>query len=145
MSRAGFTLLEMLVTLTVIGVLLTLAVPSFQRLLPGVEIKAAARDVAATLKEARGTAIRTGREAAVAFDAAGGGYGLDGARPARLPQGVRLAIRTAAAERLGDRAAAIRFYPDGTATGGAVTLANGAGSLVVSVDWLTGQATIGEP
>jgi len=48
--RRGFTLVEMLVVLVVIGLIVSLAPAAFERLLPGRRLDAAARELADTLR-----------------------------------------------------------------------------------------------
>ena len=113
-AQKGFTLVELLVVLLILGVLLALAPPVFNRALPGLELRAAAREVAATLREARGRAIRANREAAVAFDLAEGVYRLEGkAGIHSFKRTCELTLVVGASERLGDDGGRIRFFPDG--------------------------------
>ena len=68
-------------------------------------------------------------------------------RPSRsisLPARLDLKLYTAQSEIVDDRRGAIRFYPDGSSTGGRVTVASGERKLLVDVDWLTGRVTIKE-
>lgn len=55
---AGFTLLELLVTITIIGILSTIALPSFRGLMAGQRIKTASFDLVASLTLARSAAIK---------------------------------------------------------------------------------------
>ena len=48
-----------------------------------------------------------------------------GAARARCPQRLDLKLYTAQSEIVDDKRGAIRFYPDGSSTGGRVTLASG--------------------
>ncbi len=142
-AQKGFTLVELLVVLLILGVLLALAPPVFNRALPGLELRAAAREVAATLREARGRAIRANQEAAVAFDLAEGVYRLEGkAGIHSFNRAWELTLVVGHSERLGDDGGRIRFFPDGASTGGQVTLASGATSYSVVVDWLTGDVDV---
>ena len=55
-----------------------------------------------------------------------------------VPPAIGLAV-TAAADETSGALAAIRFLPDGSSTGGTVTLASGSRRASVGVDWLTGR------
>lgn len=142
LRRQGFTLLELLVVLTVIALLMTAAVPMLGRSLPGAKFRASAADLRSEFQQARTTAIRENRETRVLLDADAGTYRRDDAAEAgRLPEGVRLSFVTARQELTGDLAGAIRFYPDGTSTGGAVRLDQGGRARTIEIDWFDGRIT----
>ncbi len=56
-QTAGFTLIEVLVSLTILGSLIAIAMPKFSQLLPGIRLSSAARQVATDLQLARMRAI----------------------------------------------------------------------------------------
>jgi general secretion pathway protein H len=111
----------------------------------GAELKSAARAVAAGLRDARGTAIATQETAAMTLDLDARRFEVSGGgRTRALPPRLELKLYTAQAEILDERRGSIRFYPDGSSTGGRVTLGSGERKLLVDVDWLTGRVTIKE-
>jgi general secretion pathway protein H len=141
-GAAGFTLFELLIVLVILGLTVAVAVPLFARALPGLELTSSARTVAATLREARSLAIANNREVAVAVDIDRRSIDLAGLRTEFLDEGISLRLFTAAEELIDRGAGRIRFYPDGTSTGGRVRLI-GAGRLYdVDIDWITGAVAI---
>jgi general secretion pathway protein H len=142
-SPVGFTLVELLVVLAIAALLLTAAPPLISAAFPGVELKAAARRTLSTLVLARETAIRTGADVALTVDVEGRRLDLPGFRPVLLPRGLRLRLNAASREMLDDNRGAIRFFPDGSSTGGVIVLARGNGrgdtGYQVGVNWLTGR------
>lgn len=77
--RAGFTLIEMLVALIIIGVLVTVAIPAFSVWLPDYHLKSAAMDLFSNLQLAKMEAIRANGNCEVSFNTGGGGsYQLSG-------------------------------------------------------------------
>jgi general secretion pathway protein H len=139
MRTRGFTLIEMLVVLLIIGMALTV-VPALLSSVPGARLRAAADDMALTLKALRTRAIDTGRDVALVIDPASRSYATlpDGARHA-LPAAVSgVEVATAAPLPAGG-AAVFRFFADGTASGGAITLRSGDRIAGITVDWLTGR------
>jgi general secretion pathway protein H len=144
-SAQGFTLIELLVVLTVIALVATLATPMLQRSIPGIELQTAAEGVSAELRLARSDAIRENRESWLAIDLESGAYRRDGgARAHTVPSTVRLSLLTARREQIHETLGRIRFFPDGTSTGGAVRLLRDARGYEVAVDWFDGRVSIDE-
>ncbi len=143
--QRGFTLVELLVVLLIMGMLLTLAPAAFQRVMPGMQLKAAAREVAAVFREARSLAIRDNRETTVVIDTEARAYRLSAAKRAhQLDKSLGVELITAVSERLDQAAGRIRFFPDGTSTGGRVKFSCGERAYYVVVDWLSGRVRIVE-
>lgn len=143
-TATGFSLLELLVALTLVALLLAVAVPALI-VPPGVELRAAADLVATGLRQARLTAIREQRPVALLMDVDARALQVEGGRRLRtLPRDVQLELVTAQGELFGSSRGGIRFYPDGSSTGGRVTLARQGLRTAVDVEWLTGRIRIRE-
>jgi general secretion pathway protein H len=140
----GFTLLEVLMVLVIAAAGYALVVRFTGAGVSGAELKSAARAVAAGLRDARGTAIATQESAAMLVDLDRRTIEAPGGKPHALPERLELKLYTAQSEVRDERHGAIRFYPDGSSTGGRVTLAAGERKLLVDVDWLTGRVSIKE-
>ena len=69
--QGGFTLVELMVVLAVMGIIAAIAAPSFTGLSQRASVKAATRDVVSAFQKARIEAIRQGATWRVRFDAAG--------------------------------------------------------------------------
>lgn len=72
----GFTLLEILLVIFIIGILSAVAIPSYYKWLPGMRLKAAARDLFSDMQFVRLEAIKTNADKAIYFDTATGIYYL---------------------------------------------------------------------
>ena len=68
----------------------------------------------------------------------------DSASSRRLDQDLTSTLNTAEDEMRGPYLGGIRFWPDGSATGGRVTLDKAQLSIRVDVEWLTGRVRISE-
>jgi len=143
----GFTLVELLVVLAIAGLLLTLTPPLITAALPGIELKAAARRTAGALRLTREVAIAGGRDAAWVIDVENGRYAIENdRRSGSLPGGIDIELIAAEDEMQSDTVGAIRFFPDGSSTGGRVILKRGDGEAgwQVGVNWLTGRILVAE-
>ena len=145
-KTAGFTLIELLVVLAIMVGAVSLVVP---RLVSSsaVELRAAARTLAAGLRRAREQAIATNASAALGIDVErrqiylqGGADAATGLR--QLPNALGYRVVTARSELVGETGGRIRFYPDGTSTGGRITVSSDRVAVLVDVDWLTGRIQI---
>ena len=125
------------------GLIVTMGPIAFRQVLPGLALKSAARELAAVFREARGTAIRDGTQAYVLIDVDAHTYRLGDAGAQReLESGLGLELLTSSSEQLNDSEGRVRFYPDGTSTGGRLTLTKNDRKLHVVVDWLTGRVEL---
>lgn len=138
MRAAGFTLVEMLAVLVVLALMAALLPPLLAGGRDRLELAATTREIAAALRETRSLAIREGHSEAFVLDSAGlFRAGLGPVR--RLPAGLRLSL-TGIAD--GRARAAIRFFADGSSTGGHLIMLRGERRSDVTVDWLTGRVVL---
>jgi len=135
----GFTLVELLVVLTIIALAMA-AVPRMLAGLPSIRLRTAADDMVATLRELHQQAIRQGETTELILDTAARVYRTSSdPAPRRLPEIVsELGFKPTSSVPAGGNAA-IRFFADGSATGGTVLFKNGERLAAVKVDWLTGR------
>lgn len=141
----GFTLLELMVVLAIVGIMLTVVPVVFSGAVRSAELKAAAHELAAALRIARAHAVAKQREATIILDMANKRYRVSGGgRVRQLPTHIGLALVTARSELLSRESGAIRFFSDGSATGGRITLKGEKRLYHVDIDWLTGKVTIHE-
>lgn len=144
-SRAGFTLLELLLALVIAAALMAVVMPQFAPAIARAQLYSAARDVASALRHARGQAMITGRESAFELDVERRTYRVSTrAKAYRLPSSITVSLYTTLTDTVNEAQGRIRFFPDGSATGGRVTLAGGGQQRVVDVNWLTGAVRIRE-
>ncbi len=139
----GFSLIELMVVLAILGFAYTLVPPLFSGAREGAELKGATRQLAAGLRKARNYAVTKRTEAVFTLNVEERHFSLSGdARTYRLPREVQLKLVTAQREVVNDKLAAIRFYADGSSNGGRVTLGSGERSFEIDVNWLTGRVAI---
>jgi general secretion pathway protein H len=139
----GFTLLEMLIVLAIMGAVLGVAVMHGPMRSQALQTRAAAGALAQTLRLARAEAIERHRVVAVVIDPQLHSFAGDLApvRTLAPEMGVTLLPGTVAGP--GDTGV-VRFSPDGSASGGGVVLGNGNRKLRIEVEWLTGRVRVGD-
>ncbi|MGO8866276.1 MAG: type II secretion system protein [Alphaproteobacteria bacterium] len=139
----GFTLIELLVVLAILAGLLYLVVPRLSARGGAIALHAAAADLAAELRLVRSAAIATDDAKILIVDPKHNRFAAEGDVPFHfVPRDVRMTVLTAESELLPDGTPSIRFFPDGSSTGGGVELAGWNATVVVAVDWLTGQVSL---
>lgn len=145
MFRAqGFTLLEIIVVMVIAAIAMATVAPNLQPAIAAMQLQAATRDVASALRHTRTQALGRGQEAEFLLNVRRHFYKVSGrAKPYALPDSVKLSLFTA--DFLMDEGqGAIVFFPDGSATGGRVTLEASGKKRTVDVNWLTGAVTVRE-
>jgi len=142
---SGVTLIELLIVLSIMGLIAAMVVPLISGNVSGSELKSAAREVAAGLRFARSDAVATRQETRLVLDLEQRTFQVDrDARLHTLPKKVELKLFTAQRDLVDEKVGAIRFYPDGGSNGGRVTIAAGERKYEVDVDWLTGRVAIAD-
>ena len=143
MNRArGMSLLELLVVVALIATLAGIGAMVIGRAMPGQELRAAARELAAELRYTRAQAIATGAEQVFRLDVDSRRWNAAGKREGALPTDIGLVATTARDGQPVAREAAVRFFPEGAATGGRFVLSRGDAAWRVDVAWLTGEVTV---
>jgi general secretion pathway protein H len=143
--EAGFTLIEMLVVLAVLGLTMGLVATSGPKRSAAVEMQAVVQRVAQTARLARSRAIAGNRVVRLVLDLPAHSLRIDNAVPTLLPPTMRISMTAVSGESVGGTLAAIRFNPDGSATGGRIELADGPRRALIGVDWLTSRVSIEQP
>jgi general secretion pathway protein H len=139
----GFTLIELVVVLAILGLAYALVPPLFSGARATAELKGATRQLAAGLRQARNYAVARRTEGVLTLDVEKRDFSVSGdTRTYRLPRQLQLKLVTAQREVVNDKQASIRFYADGSSNGGRISLGSGEHSLEVDVNWLTGRVAI---
>jgi general secretion pathway protein H len=139
----GFTLIEILVVLAIMGVVLGLIIGRGPMRSRGLEARAAAGALAQALRAARAQAIAADHDVGVAIDPARHVFAIDGGPVRLLAADLAVSVLPPALHGPGP-VRLIRFSPDGSATGGEVVLGSGSHRLGVSVEWLTGRVSVAD-
>ncbi len=142
-QHQGFTLLELLVVLAIMTLILAIVPPMLGNVLASSHVKSATRELAAGLKYARSQAINRQEEMTLSLHV-DGKYFLVGKKRKQLdvPNDTTMTLITARSEQLSTKEGAIRFFPDGSSTGGQIKIKYASSEYIVDVNWLTGRVRI---
>ena len=144
MHRAnGFTLVEMVCVLAIMGLLAAIVLPNLSVATTSAELSAYSLEIAALLKADRNAAVRN--RATVSTTLSVNARWLrsgDSRRVVQLPADVHLGALLA--QRCGgsQTAASIEFLPTGMSCGGVIQLTHGGSGYQIRVNWLTGGVDV---
>lgn len=144
-AHAGFTLLELLAVIVIMALVYVLVPAMFFSGASSSDLRKSSRDIASGLRQARSEAVNLRRDTSLTLDLDKRSFTLSGHEKIySLPDTVELKLFTSQAEIVNEKQGAIRFFPDGSSTGGRVTVASGDRKFLVDVDWLTGKVSIAQ-
>lgn len=147
----GFTVTELLIVLTIMGTLLSIAIINISEYQGRTKLRTAAEDVAADIRHARWIAKTSSQICAITFDVISSTYTINGTQNASLPKGLRFGTDPSVMGRPTDPYSAppadgvsfdsggsrniARFHPiTGAVTPtGAVYLTDGKGTMAIVV------------
>lgn len=140
-THQGFTLLELLVVLVILAAVAGLSSPYMQRFYDAMRDRAVVRDLETTLGLIRHEAIMTGEPQDFVFSYPAQAYGRSMGNLTSLRSGYRLDIISALEVANHADSSIIRFYPDGSASGGSLEIRRFDNRPIkrLRVDWLLGR------
>lgn len=133
--NSGFSLLELLVALTILALAMSVVSISASRRSPSFEIQRLSGEASSLFREARLAAQTSGLPAKVTFDSEARTLKHGESASVTVPEGIVAELVSAASAG----PSAIVFFPDGSSSGGALTFKTEDRSETVRVDWLTSR------
>lgn len=145
-SCAGFTLIEMLAVLAILA-MASMAGATMTRPNPKLlSLETEALRLASGLRAARSAALVRNGQASLWIDLDAKTYGLQHDKAlGRFPSDANLVLYSASSERFRETVGAIRFFEDGSSSGGKLEISDNNRRIAVIVDWLTGTTRIEKP
>lgn len=143
-NECGFTLIELLVVLAILALVLAVVPPLLPDAIDSARLRSAQRDLISGMRYARSRAVSLQQPVTVDINVKQGTMKVAGRqRDLSIPDDVAMTLVTARQEQLSAYAGAIRFYPDGSSTGGQVRFRQGDQATSINVNWLTGRVSSG--
>lgn len=140
----GFTLVELLVVLTIMMLIMSVAPALYSAVVPGARVKESAARLAADLRLLRNSAVVSGQATEATLNPGDGTYMVSTEPDVReLARNVAMAFQKPEQTEREVAPFVIRFYPDGSSTGGTIVLTSGKATARVEVSWLTGRVSHG--
>lgn len=144
-KSAGFTLIEVLVVLALVTLLLGIAIGHHPSANGTLSNRAFASALASGLRAARSQAAFRNRSATLTVDLGNRTWRVDQGPTHGMPPRITLELVTVSGEvQTGSPRASIRFYPDGSSTGGRILLKDGGHKTEIRVDWLSSQVSVSD-
>jgi general secretion pathway protein H len=140
----GLTLVEAVVVVALVAVGIGATAFAVSGSLDSQRIQSAGQDLVAALRYTRGKAIVAREPQALELDVEARTYQAPERDLVQLPRGMEMRLLTAAMEQTGETSGRIRFYPDGSSTGGRIKLVRGGRAWDIEVAWLTGEVRMRE-
>ena len=140
--QRGFTLLEMLVTLTIVSLLISISVPIYTRTVPRLKVMSATHKLATELRRAHSVATTQKRDTYIVFHPSEPSY-TSGGNAEGLA--VDISLETSPdAQAAPTQDQTVHFYPDGSATPVLITLSNEGRQSHIQIDGFTGRISTDE-
>ena len=144
--EAGMTLVELLVVLALLAVISAVAYPDFSRPRGSAEPKTAALRIAAALRDQRALAILRNANSEITYDAELRRFSTVEGQPIEsIPKDIRISFEAAKRRNSNTSKIALVFFPDGSSSGGTITLSSGTVERRIAIDWLSGAVVVEEP
>ena len=94
-KQKGFSLTELMVVVSVMGILGLVAVPNLVTTMPTYRLRSSAADLCSNLRRARSTAVKQNRDISIQFNIDGRTYTIGNDKPVALPDGITFGHGTA--------------------------------------------------
>ncbi|OQK16690.1 hypothetical protein AU255_01935 [Methyloprofundus sedimenti] len=139
----GFTLIELLLVIVIIAMAVAVAAPNIGSGNQTASLNATAREMASALRFARGHALTHRKESVLLVNLEENSYQLtDRSKVFKITKDITVILDIAQSQIIDENHGGIRFFPDGSSTGGRISLELGENKRQIDVNWLTGQVEI---
>jgi len=141
-AHKGFSLIEILVVMVFIAVMAGIVSSSMTKSLKKTKLRAASKNLVSALRYTRGQAVVKHEEKTMTFNVEKKTYKAPRKKTVQIPDEMEMYVYTADSEVADESKGSIRFFSDGSSSGGWVKLVLGEKIWKVNVNWLTGEISV---
>ena len=139
----GVTLIELLIVIVIIAISAAVVAPNIGSGNQTATLNGAARELASGLRFARGHALSHRKEIILLINLNDNSYKItDKNKQYKLSKKIEVTLEIAQSQMIDEKQGGFRFFPDGSSTGGRITLELAENKRQLDVNWLTGQVEI---
>ncbi len=143
-AHTGFSLLEILIVMVFIAVIAGFVSSSMTKSLKKAKIRAVSKNLVSALRYTRGQAIVKHEQKTISFNVKEKTYKAPRKKTVHIMDEMELYVFTADSDIANESEGSIRFFSDGSSTGGWVKLIYGEKIWKINVNWLTGEISMVE-
>jgi general secretion pathway protein H len=141
----GFTLIEILLVIVIIVMSVSVVVSNIGTGNQTALLNGAVREMASALRFTRGHALSHSKESSFVLNLRDNTYQVSSRKKVyKLSSEFDITLDIAQSQISGEAGGGIRFFPDGSSTGGRITLELAEDKRQLDVNWLTGQVEIND-
>jgi general secretion pathway protein H len=138
-SSAGYSLIEMLIVMTILALVATIALPRLAKPSDSLRLKAAAHELHGALRLTRSAAIVQSRDLVLIIDADKRTFESSVVPIKAFAADIDAQLTVAEPERATPSRGGFRFFADGSSTGGDLVLRLRDNEVRICINWLTGE------
>ncbi len=138
-KQVGFTLIEVIVVMVMIAVLAGMVASGMSDSLRKAKIRAVSKDLVSAMRYTRGQAVVKHEQKTITFNVKDKTYQAPRKKIVHIPDEIDINVYTADSEVADETTGSIRFFSDGSSTGGWVKLTHKNKVWKINVNWLTGE------
>jgi general secretion pathway protein H len=142
LKEAGFTLLELIIVLALIGIMCGFSTLFLSRGLPSAQLNTVARDISSVVRHARALASLQRENQVVIIDVKNRVYGIKGRALKTIPEGITIETIDPATGQAAKDGCTLRFYATGGQETGSVIVKNKDKALRINTDPVAGSVTV---
>lgn len=140
--KGGFTLLELLIVLSLIVIILAISAAFFANTLPSSRFNATVREMSAAIRQAGSLARMNGGMQTITIDLDANLYLLEGRGSKGIPGDIRVKFIDPVSGEISKGRHSIVFYPGGGLEGGTIVLSTAKKTASIMMDPVVGSVVI---